>query len=110
MPCCGTRWSLDSVARCPPQSKSWNTTAIELGLRIFPKGTVTLTLAVELMCYHSPMHTVSYHRHRFPAEAIQHAVWLYFRFPLSFRDVVADAGEPLKEQVKRGVDELRKAN
>jgi hypothetical protein len=33
------------------------------------------------------MHTASYHRHRFPAEVIQHAVWLYFRFPLSFRDV-----------------------
>jgi hypothetical protein len=43
-------------------------------------GTVTLTLGVELMCYRSPMHTVSYHRHRFPAEVIQHAVWLYFRF------------------------------
>lgn len=25
--------------------------------------------------------------HRFPPEIIQHAVWLYFRFPLSFRDV-----------------------
>jgi transposase-like protein len=33
------------------------------------------------------MHTVSYSRHRFPAGVIQHAVWLYFRFPLSFRDV-----------------------
>jgi transposase-like protein len=33
------------------------------------------------------MHSVSYHRHRFPAEDIQHAVWLYFRFPRSFRDV-----------------------
>ncbi len=33
------------------------------------------------------MHTVSYSRHRFPVEVIQHAVWLYFRFPLSFRDV-----------------------
>ena len=32
--------------------------------------------------------TVSrYHRHRFPAEIISHRVWLYFRFPLSFRDV-----------------------
>ena len=49
------------------------------------------------MCYHSPMHTVSYHRHRFPAEVIQHAVWLYFRFPLSFRDV-----EDLLAQ--RGID------
>ena len=33
------------------------------------------------------MHTVSYSCNRFPAEVIQHAVWLYFRFPLSFRDV-----------------------
>jgi putative transposase len=24
-----------------------------------------------------------YRRHRFPAEIIVHAVWLYFRFPLS---------------------------
>ena len=28
-----------------------------------------------------------YHRHRFPAEVISYAVWLYFRFPLSHRDV-----------------------
>lgn len=28
---------------------------------------------------------VSYKRHRFPAEIIGHAVWLYFRFPLSLR-------------------------
>src|SRR5215470_4494489 len=28
-----------------------------------------------------------YHRHRFPAEIISHCVWLYYRFPLSFRDV-----------------------
>lgn len=28
-----------------------------------------------------------YHRHRFPAEIIAEAVWLYFRFPLSFRMV-----------------------
>ena len=28
-----------------------------------------------------------YHRHRFPAEIIAHAVWLYYRFPLSLRDV-----------------------
>ncbi len=26
-------------------------------------------------------------RHQFPAEIIAHAVWLYFRFPLSLRDV-----------------------
>ena len=28
---------------------------------------------------------VSYKRHRFPAEIIARAVWLYFRFPLSLR-------------------------
>jgi putative transposase len=28
-----------------------------------------------------------YSRHRFPAEVIGHAVWLYFRFPLSLRMV-----------------------
>ena len=28
-----------------------------------------------------------YARHRFPAEVISYAVWLYFRFPLSLRMV-----------------------
>ncbi|MFK4771783.1 IS6 family transposase, partial [Rhizobium sp. ZW T2_16] len=28
---------------------------------------------------------VSYKRHRFPPQVIAHAVWLYFRFPLSLR-------------------------
>ncbi len=31
--------------------------------------------------------TPSYKRHRFPPEIIGHAVWLYFRFALSYRDV-----------------------
>jgi putative transposase len=34
----------------------------------------------------SPHHP-RYARHRFPAEVISHAVWLYFRFPLSLRMV-----------------------
>ena len=29
----------------------------------------------------------SYHGYRFPSEIISHAVWLYYRFCLSFRDV-----------------------
>ena len=33
------------------------------------------------------MSNLSYRRHRFPVEIIKRAVWLYFRFPLSFRDV-----------------------
>jgi len=33
------------------------------------------------------MRALSFKRHRFPAEVIRYAVWLYFRFTLSFRDV-----------------------
>ncbi len=33
------------------------------------------------------MRPISYKRHRFPTLVIQHAVWLYFRFTLSLRDV-----------------------
>ena len=43
------------------------------------------------------MSSLSYSRHRFPIDVIQQAVWLYFRFPLSFRDV-----EDLLAQ--RGID------
>jgi putative transposase len=30
---------------------------------------------------------ISHQRHRFPSEIISHAVWLYHRFCLSFREV-----------------------
>ena len=33
------------------------------------------------------MKPISFKRHRFPADVIRQAVWLYFRFSLSFRDV-----------------------
>ena len=33
------------------------------------------------------MKPLSFKRHRFPPEVIRHAVWLYFRFSLSLRDV-----------------------
>jgi len=33
------------------------------------------------------MTKISYRGHRFPPEIIRYAVWLYFRFPLSFRNV-----------------------
>ena len=33
------------------------------------------------------MKPLSFKRHRFPADVIRHAVWLYFRFSLSLRDV-----------------------
>ena len=43
------------------------------------------------------MSSLSYRRHRFPIDVIQHAVWLYFQFPLSVRNV-----EDLRGQ--RGID------
>ncbi|WP_430440987.1 IS6 family transposase [Shinella sp.] len=45
-----------------------------------------------------------YRRHRFPAEIIAHAVWLYFRFPLSLRmveDMLAARGIIVSHQTVR---------
>ena len=36
--------------------------------------------------YGFAMNPISFKRHRFPPEIIQHAVWLYACFTLSFRD------------------------
>ena len=52
------------------------------------------------------MQKISYARHRFPPVIIQHAVWLYFRFPLSYRDIedlLAERGIDVSyETVRRG--------
>ncbi len=37
--------------------------------------------------WHGGSDCPSYAGYRFPAEVISHAVWLYFRFPLSLRMV-----------------------
>lgn len=51
-------------------------------------GIVALTELTARFCYLLGMtQEPRYYRHRFPAEIIAHAVWLYYRFPLSFRDV-----------------------
>jgi hypothetical protein len=34
-----------------------------------------------------PTDAARYKNHRFPGEIISHGVWLYYRFPLSYRDV-----------------------
>src|SRR4051812_463500 len=53
------------------------------------------------------MQPVSYARHQFPPEIIRHAVWLYLRFTLSYRDVeelLAERGiETAYESVRRWV-------
>ena len=50
---------------------------------------------------------ISYRRHRFPPVIIQHAVWLYCRFTLSYRDVedlLAERGLDISyETVRRWV-------
>ncbi len=33
------------------------------------------------------MQPISFARHRFPPDVIRHAVWLYLRFTLSYRDL-----------------------
>jgi putative transposase len=46
------------------------------------------------------MATPSYRRHRFPPEIIQHAIWLYLRFTLSYlacQQVKAE-NSPLQER------------
>ena len=53
------------------------------------------------------MQPISYARHQFPPEIIRHAVWLYLRFMLSYRDVeelLAERGLDLSyETVRRWV-------
>ena len=53
------------------------------------------------------MGPLRYRRHRFPPEIIQHAIWLYLRFTLSYRDVeelLADRGLDISyETVRRWV-------
>ena len=53
------------------------------------------------------MDQLSYRRHRFPPPLIQHAIWLYLRFTLSYRDVeelLAERGlEVSYEKVRRWV-------
>src|ERR1700758_2157483 len=53
------------------------------------------------------MMELSYRRHRFPPVVIQHAIWLYLRFTLSYRDVeelLAERGLDISyETVRRWV-------
>jgi putative transposase len=47
-----------------------------------------------------------YHRHRFPSEIIRYAIWLFYRFSLSYRDaedVLAERGINVSyETIRRG--------
>src|SRR4051812_4696690 len=63
--------------------------AAQIGLQLFTgycQGNTAPWCAI-LWRMNEHAFTLSYKRHRFPAEIIGHAVWLYFRFALSYRDV-----------------------
>jgi putative transposase len=50
------------------------------------------------------MPPISYARHQFPSVVIRHAVWLYLRFTLSYRDVedlLAERGLELSHETIR---------
>jgi len=59
------------------------------------------------------MDNISYRRHRFPPVIIQHAVWLYFRFSLSYRDVedlLAERGIDVSyETIRRWAEKFGKS-
>src|SRR4051794_17356097 len=68
---------------------------------------VTAAARLAGLGYSDPMTSLSYRGHRFPAAIIQHAIWLYLRFTLSYRDVeelLAERGLDLSyETVRRWV-------
>lgn len=58
------------------------------------------------------MKTISYDRHRFHPDIIKRAIWLYFRFTMSYRDVeelLAERGIDVSyETIRRWVNKLGK--
>ncbi|CAO3356336.1 Mobile element protein [Azospirillum melinis] len=71
-------------------------------------GVVTGSVAARLSRHYlARMPPLSYARHQFPPTIIRHAIWLYLRFTLSYRDVeelLADRGvEVSYETVRRWV-------
>jgi putative transposase len=54
------------------------------------KGTVNLSMlcpSYDHLVHADQASPSLYRRHRYPSEIVAHAVWLYFRFSLSLRDV-----------------------
>ena len=62
--------------------------------------------------YADEMMELSYRRHRFPPVVIQHAVWLYLRFTLSYRDVeelLAERGLDISYETVRKMQRFKSA-
>ena len=75
--------------------------------RMRSPGIVTAAPSWFRVGYTDRMTSLSYRGHRFPAPIIQHAIWLYLRFTLSYRDVeelLAERGLDLSyETIRRWV-------
>ena len=52
-----------------------------------PPGTATVAHWLGTHGPYSVCLQLSYHRHRYPSIVIRQAIWLYFRFSLSYRDI-----------------------
>ena len=80
---------------------------MHVGLAQRASGIDTLTGEIRMNGLWWPMKAISYARHRFPSDVIRHAVWLYLRFTLSYRDVedlLAERGlEISNESIRRWV-------
>jgi hypothetical protein len=78
------------------------------------EGLVTETGSGERNRVDVGMALLSYRRHRFPPEIIQHAIWLYLQFTLSYRDVeelLTERGlDPLGQKISPGLDRGRHAS
>src|ERR1700733_12597793 len=91
----GDRWESvprdGSASSSPTILKLCSRPSSRRSVTVMPKdGTVRLTIKARPRSYTAAMPTARdplYQRHRFPLEVISHAVWLYFRFPLSLRMV-----------------------
>ena len=80
-------WMVSAVCGFRPSRAGRAATFLD-NARRSPEGIVTETgsgaAGYPIECRHGPL---IYRRHRFPPEIIRHAIWLYLRFTLSYRDV-----------------------
>jgi hypothetical protein len=89
-------WALDRLAARTQEGHESRLDVVNHNVRLGSdvevnyKGTVRLAIKARPRSYTAAMPTARdplYQGHRFPLEVISHAVWLYFRFPLSLRMV-----------------------
>ena len=78
-----------TISRSPSQIGETERCYLVVGLGNYPQaeGTRPSRRVWHTRPMNTPVPPNRYKNHRFPPEIISHAVWLYFRFCLSYRDV-----------------------